>query len=356
MMNKTAIGLLAVTLAVSCLLILNPVFATTGDSWASKAPMPTARAHLRVAVVNDIIYAIGGGGPAGTNEAYNPATNNWTTKASMPDPPASFSIAACQGKIYCIGGMPSGFSGASNLTIAYNPSADSWETKAGMPTARYNPQAQEVNGKIYVIGGNRILGYDLGSEPLNATEIYDPVTDTWSMGSPIPMMDGCVSAVVDGKIYVIGQTTQIYDPKTDSWSTGASPLYKDLSTDGSAAAATTGLMAPKRIYVCNGSAMQVYDPRANNWTLCSPPPTVRQSFGIGAVNDRLYFIGGMYWPIPDFGIYYIFDNTNEEYTPLGYGSMASESQSGLLPLWLILSVLTAIAVLTGAVIYLKKRK
>lgn len=355
-MKKPGKGLLTLTFVVSCLFALNPVFAaTTGDSWISEASMPTARAYLKVAVVNDIIYTIGGSGPVGTNEVYDPATNNWVRKASMPDPQQSFGIAVCQGKIYCIGGMSPDVSDSNKV---YDPLTDSWETKAAMPTARYGLQTQVVDDKIYVIGGQRLLGHNLGSEKLNVTEIYDPATDTWSMGSPIPALEDCVSVVIDSRIYVIGQTTQIYDPKTDSWSVGASPIYKEIFTDSSAGAATTGTKVSERIYVYNGSTLQVYDPATDNWTLGTAPPTSRQYLGIGVVNDRLYFIGGMSWPIPDMGSYYTFHDTNERYTPVGYATpVPSNSQSNSEPLSTLPIVLAvvAVAVVASVVVYLKKQ-
>jgi hypothetical protein len=40
----------------------NQVYDPTTDSWSTGADMPTARGRLGVAVVNDILFAIGGTG------------------------------------------------------------------------------------------------------------------------------------------------------------------------------------------------------------------------------------------------------------------------------------------------------
>jgi N-acetylneuraminic acid mutarotase len=295
--------------------------AAAENSWTTKAPMPTARGYLQVAVANGKIYAIGGSGPIGVNEEYDPATDTWTTKASMPDPQQSFAMAVCQGKIYCIGGMPTGFSGASGANKVYDPATDSWETKAPMPTERYGLQAQVVNDKIYLIGGRRLLGHNLGFEELNVTEVYDPASDTWSTGASMPNSASYVSAMVGDKVFVIGSSTQIYNPKTDTWSVGTPPPEKiilGVNGESAAAAATTGTMAPKRIYVYDGSSLQVYNPQNDSWTFGSAPPTSRQYLGIAVVNDLLYFIGGFTYTPPGF-----FNDfaTNEQYTPFGYGSI-----------------------------------
>ena len=53
----------------------------SGDTWAQKADMPTARADLAACAVNGEIYVIGGGwGPfLSTVEVYDPSTNTWST-------------------------------------------------------------------------------------------------------------------------------------------------------------------------------------------------------------------------------------------------------------------------------------
>ena len=96
--------LLVVLLSFLPLAILD-VKAQEEDSWTSLAPLQQARGGLGVAVVDGKIYAIGGstargpyrpdtfaGGYVGTNEMYDPETNTWTSKTPMPTPRAHFAI------------------------------------------------------------------------------------------------------------------------------------------------------------------------------------------------------------------------------------------------------------------------
>jgi len=100
-MSKMFVLVLVTLLFVSSLALLTrPACGNivTGDSWVSKAPMPTARGGLGVVDVGGAIYAIGGstasggyppdgyasGSFVGTSEEYNISTNTWAFKAPMP--------------------------------------------------------------------------------------------------------------------------------------------------------------------------------------------------------------------------------------------------------------------------------
>lgn len=369
-MRKAAVPstLILVLLAATFMSVAKPAPGAeiAENSWVTKAPMPTARGYLQVAVVNGKIYAIGGSGPIGTNEEYDPATDTWTTKSPKPTLEQAYAIAVFQNKIFCIGGLPyyriGGLPyGYQGVNEAYDPATDSWETKANMPTPRYGLMANVVNGKIYCMGGTRWLEYNQGADQLNTTEVYDPSSNTWTTKAPMPNPAGYVSAVIDNKIYVIGpRQTQVYDPDTDSWST-ASPSPINITAGGAngiaaAAAATTGIMAPKRIYVYDESSLQVYDPQNDSWTFGTAPPTKRQYLGIANVNDTLYFIGGI-TDDPSGLPWYVLDlHTNEQYSPIGYGSLPEQEPFPTVSVVAVSIVSIAAVAAAGLLIYFKKRK
>jgi N-acetylneuraminic acid mutarotase len=365
-MRKDIICLLTIS-TIACLILptFNCAFAVE-DEWVSKADMPVEKAYLRAATVEGKIYI-----PSNSTYVYDPATDTWTTKSSKQVSVSCFAIAEYQNKIYCIGGQNSAISNVA-LTQVYDPATDTWTTKTSMPTARYGATAQVVDGKIYVIGGANLLGYDLGVEALNVTEVYDPLTDTWTTKASVPHAVPSVSAVIDNKIYLIGSgITQIYDPQIDTWSTDASSK-KTLDMDSydlnAAAGATTGEMAPKRIYVYDGTNLYVYNPYDDIWTKITPPPTSRQYAGIAVVNDQLYVIGGMSYPIPSMKLsYFELHATNEQYTPVGYGATPTPSPSPIptaTPKPVSAQVIVAVSIAVVAVatvsvaliIYWKKRR
>jgi N-acetylneuraminic acid mutarotase len=314
--------LVLIFLTASCVIAAKPISAATPveNSWASKAPMHEARSNLGVAVVNGKIYAIGGNtqsGIVGTNEEYDPETDTWTYKTPMPTPRDGFGIAVYQNKIYCIGGVN------CNATEVYDPATDTWETKASMPTARWQLEANVVNEKIYLMGGepNRTLN-----------EVYDPATNSWITKASIPYIEWgnfhqagvyTASVVIDDQIYWIGVVgffysplgfkllNQQYSPENDSWSLRAPPpSYITPEVAG----VTTGVWAPKRIYVFGDDGYNsVYDLASDTWRYVNRISPTRHDFGVAVVNDELYVIGGGYlWSASD---------ANEQYMPFGYGTV-----------------------------------
>jgi len=325
-----------------------PLVRAVEDSWESMADMPTARSGLGVAVVEGKIYAIGGhldqisfSGHLGTNEMYNPATDIWVTRESMPTARNRFGIAVVQNKIYVIGGeTDDGYTGANEV---YDPTTDTWETRTPIPTVRADLSANVVDDKIYLIAGS-------GGWPFhNVTEVYDPVTDSWTTKASIPTaVCGYASAVVDNKIYVIGSigwgapssgVNQIYAPETDTWTLGCS--MPDWFTEMASSAATTGVFAPKRIYVLWDDEHRVYDPESDSWSNATSMPTSRLSLAVAVVDDRLYAIGGGSHEKLGFTE----SNKNERYTPADFIPE--------FPSWTPLLIML-VAVMAVSVIYKRK--
>jgi len=347
--------LIALVLALP-LFIAPPVVATLGDFWVAKAAMPEAVVGHGVAVVNGKIYVIGGSNYdvwiINSTFQYDAAADSWATKSSMPTARSNFGIAVYDGKIFCIGGdvgtdqpLPTG------ITEVYDPATDSWETRASMPTARYDLTANVVNGKIYLIGG---FDY-IGPYCLNITEVYDPTTDTWTTKASMPTgVMSYASAVINDKIYVLAgrvysktsgydcNLTQIYDPVKDTWTFGADLPEPVTYT---AAAATSGVMASKKIYVLGGRQVldtvnftQIYDPDANSWILGTPMPTTRCRLGVAIMDDRIYAIGGLT------GWFSSLTAVNELYTPAGYRSSSD------FPFWIILALLIVVLIVVYVIL------
>ena len=341
-MSKASFGVfvLVCLLAFCSIVSSSLVKAQEANSWESKAVMPTARSGFGIAVVNGEIYAIGGYNKDQTdfsavNEKYDPASNTWVQKEPMPTHRVSFGIAVFENKIYVFGGqiLVNGHRQVITTTEVYDPASDTWATKTSMPHLGEDFAANVVVGnKIYAIS--------------TYNDVYDPATDSWSTKAAIPEpVAHSANAVVDDKIYVISGThygnepqfyvpinlTQIYDPATDSWSSGA-PIPNAIASP--AAVSTIGSNAPKAIYVVGGLTLtpdsnggfiyhaqkltQVYYPESDSWSFGAPMPTARYALSVGVVDDKVYAMGGSdAKTAPDLP-------SNELYLPLGYTTATNQ--------------------------------
>ena len=177
---------------------------------------------------------------------------------------------------------------------------------------------------------------------------------------------GYASAVVDGKVYVISGSvnesaktnlTQIYDPKTDKWSFGA-PI--PMSVTAAAAGATTGEKAAKTICVIGGAnakypldaqiTNQVYFPETNSWSIAASMPIDRAGSAVAVVNDTLYVMGGGH------NIFTMDSTVVMQYTPFTNPNAGTEP----FPIVPVVPVLVGVAVVMNVgfvlLIYLVKKK
>lgn len=213
-------------------LATNEAYNPVTNVWTPRAAMTTARQGLSAAAVNGVIYALGGDNvtstcstcngfkPLATNEAYDVAGNSWSTKAPMAIARERFATAVVNGIVYAIGGMvvdnsvTPAFVKASPSLAAYDPVANSWSVKAPLATARFDVHAAALNGIIYAIGGSS------NSAELLSVEAYDPVANTWTPKAALPAGNPVSSVdVVNGVLYVIRDygAALTYNPTANSW-------------------------------------------------------------------------------------------------------------------------------------------
>ena len=223
----------------------------------------------------------------------------------MPTARMFFGTAVYQDRIYVMGGKVG--QKATNVTEVYNPSTDKWSTKASMPIACYDLTANLVDGKIYLIGGIKPLN---GSSIvcINVTQIYDPSTNKWAVGTPIPQaVYSYASAVLDRKIFVMSGSTlspnnsitnlnQVYDAQTDTWSTQA-PIPTAVN-------APAGISVPSdsaKIFVIGGGGTQlrvtnnltqIYNVHSNSWSTGASLPICSFTLAAAELDGDLYVLGG----------------------------------------------------------------
>ena len=105
--------------------------------WKEMPPMPSKRTEVSVAILNNIIYVIGGftnNGVADLVDVWNPETNKWSHIPPLPRPLHHTTVSAINGKLYVIGGFASGMWTPVNTNYEYDPKVKKWANKTPMPT------------------------------------------------------------------------------------------------------------------------------------------------------------------------------------------------------------------------------
>ena len=231
------------------------------DQWKELAPIPKPLHHAAIVGANGHIYLTGGYTALNfianvtSAWAYDPQTNTWATIADLPGPRAAHTMAAINSIIYLVGGITS----ASTALWSYDPVADKWNTQhQPMPTGREHTTSAVVDGKLYVIGGEVPNPNGGGAETymrLNTNEVYDPVADQWKTLAPMPIPESDItSGIIDGKIHVAsGENNQ------DS---------------------------------CVFAQHEVYDPKTDQWSAMADMLTPRHGAVSGVIGGKWYLVDG----------------------------------------------------------------
>jgi N-acetylneuraminic acid mutarotase len=194
---------------------------------------------------------------------------HWTKAAPFPQPEEELYGIAANNKMYVFGGYGAGR--PVGMLWEYDPTTDKWTKKATVPRPVHHSALAEYHGKIYMFGGY-IFNVDPkiqggGWEPVDNCWEYDPATDTWRALAPLPEKRGSAVAVeVGGQFYVIGGA--IPEPGSPEVAIRPSRAARSVGTN------------------------EAYDPETNKWMPRSPMPTARNHAFAGAVDGKIYVIGG----------------------------------------------------------------
>lgn len=238
-------------------------YSPTTDAWRAASPAPERIHHANAAVVDGKLYVVGfltgrGFTPDGRTFIYEPATDTWRSGQPMPagTERGASAVAVVEGRIVVAGGLRGD---AVSDVSTYDPVADAWTENAPMPDGVDHATAQPFQGLVYVFGGRF---RSIGSHTARV-QIYDPAADTWRDGQPMPTSRaGLASAVLGELVYVFGgegnadhpsgvfNDSEVYDPVSDSWT-----LVRPMRTrrHGTGAASLDGA-----IYIPGGAAVEAF--------------------------------------------------------------------------------------------------
>jgi len=238
------------------------------------ANLPAPRHHITLSTLGGLIYAVGGFSGAFPNwkpeasvYSYDFMTARWSALSDLPVPRGEHVAAAVDGRIYVIGGRVGGTASAATYqehrdtsrVDIFDPATGKWSRGTDAPTARNSAASAVIDGRIYVVGGRQYLAQPNGKAVnvnVASLEVFDPMTGLWSVMAPMPQAaGGLAAAAVDGKLYVVGG---------EQW-------------------------APTKKVFAEG---WVYDPAADKWDAMPDLNVPRHGLAAAAIEGRFFALGG----------------------------------------------------------------
>lgn len=381
--------------------------AASSWTWQSVAPSPIPRFESAAEATNGKLYVFGGFintlvQATTRSDAYNPVTNTWTRIADMPEPltHTGHALDAATNTIWFAGGFVGDegrvYSPSTAHVWKYNVAANTWSAGPDLPSprgagalvligrtlhyfggllTRAADQAEHwtldidngtqwisapslpvacnhlagisLGGKVYAIGGQHLWNED--TQNVNTVQIFDPATNQWTMGAPLPVGRGHIADstfVMNNQIIVVGGAANgipalrdvlDYDPVQNTWTKISSipfgrraPVARAINGkiivgtgDPGNVSATTqiwigslvttkspwsfgpsmpvalsnvsgGMLGTKMYVVGQGSAATlVYDTVAQKWSTAATRPFVGADHAAVTVSGKLYLIGGI---------------------------------------------------------------
>ena len=150
-------------------------------------------------VFNNTLITLGGfdiPNGVGINQIwqFTPNPAGWVQKSAVLPVPLGYLPTTTIGSLVYTGGgadITGGVLTDEQNSFVYDPVADSINTIADIPRPTSNTRAVNFCGQMYVLGG----GFNT---PSNEVDIYDPASNTWSVGIPFPTAGRNFAADTDG--------------------------------------------------------------------------------------------------------------------------------------------------------------
>lgn len=207
----------AAVIATALAAVPAPAGATTGG-WFTSGPMNTARQeHKLVALADGGVLALDGytmdGSSkqdlSGSSERFDPDTRTWRSTAPSSGTAGSV-VLLPDGRVLMSGGRDSGTTAATEL---YNPVSDTWSVGPPMPAPRRGHElAVLANGLVAAVGGSSPSG---GFDSVTAAvDIFDPAANEWRTAATLPhaLPYVVLAPQPDGKLLVFSRCCKETDP------------------------------------------------------------------------------------------------------------------------------------------------
>ena len=218
------------------------------------------------------------------------ATGTWTQTGPLNIVRSDYSMTLLRsGKVLVAGGEKNYSNGLSlNIPEIYDPATGVFTTAAPALFYRTRHTATLLpDGRVLIAGGMRYNPSTGGSAIVATTELYNPVSGTWTQGTSMryPRYRHTATVLPSGKILMAGGFTyngryvarapaELYDPATTTWSS-AGVLIVPRGRH------TATLLPDGKVLIAGGwevdeptmpalQSVEIFDPETLRWTLAAP--------------------------------------------------------------------------------------
>jgi WD40 repeat protein len=205
------------------------------DSWSQAGTMNFRRAYHTATLLPSGKVLVVGGFPGVGAELYDPTTDRWTVTGSLTAERLwdHETTLLPNGKVLVFGGGISGddYCNGINSAELYDSETGQWSPTGSLIATRndyynYNNATVLPNGKVLVGGGA-----SPGCNALNSSELYDPASESWGIGSSmtIARFGHTMTLLSDGRVLAVGGSG---DRSAEIFDSGTLPVT-NLPADGS---------------------------------------------------------------------------------------------------------------------------
>jgi hypothetical protein len=302
--------------------LVDPIWTTTGS-------MVTAReGQTATLLASGMVLVAGGVGPLGTGalgalssaELYDPESGTWNATGSLAT--ARYGHVAAllpSGEVLVAGGFggpsPGVWLASAEL---YDPGTGTWRATGSLRSNRSSATATLLpSGKVLVAGGRNYFFPVHVQHTLSSSELYDPVTGTWSatglMGAPREGHSATLlpsgNVLAAGGLFIsqdrmgfistfVVASAELYDPVAATWSpTGslATARYSDavaLLPSGKVLAAGGAHLTISGTFSEYIASAELYDPDAGTWSATGSLASARAGAGVALLQSGRVLVAG----------------------------------------------------------------
>jgi N-acetylneuraminic acid mutarotase len=180
------------------------VYDLISGTWSVNS-LSEARAYMAAVTVDDKVYFGGGtssNGISGRIDIYDNSMSSWST-SNLIQPRSTMTAMAANRKIYWAGGLRHGSNPSQNINTSEVEIKDVI-TQSTTSTCLFQPNNWWINPQSSVQKNNKLIFFTGTGSSQNMFDIYDTITNSWSIGVLDQDVTSATIISVNNVVYVAG--------------------------------------------------------------------------------------------------------------------------------------------------------